>query len=163
MLACDAAAHRAMLIVGRFLTGRRARQRTACFGTKGLALRSSANIASTDRPVCLIASAAYCRVSYGTVLASIASHGALMHGLKPCHCLGSRAERRESSLHASCTSATPIFETNESNHAETKPARAMNECVKSRRSNRISRCKAVCIGTLRIAETLQSRGCARFS
>ena len=76
-LACvDAAAHRAMLIVGRFFTGRRARQRTACLGTSGLALRSSANIASTDRPACLIASAAYCRVCYSTVLASIASPGA---------------------------------------------------------------------------------------
>ena len=80
MLARDAAAHRAMLIVGRFLTGRRARQRTACFGTKGLALLNNANIASTDRPACLIASAAYCRVSYSTGLASIASHGALMYG-----------------------------------------------------------------------------------
>ena len=80
MLACDAAAHRAMLIVGRFFTGRRARQRTACFGTKGLALLNNANIASTDRPACLIASAAYCRVSYSTGLASIASHGALMYG-----------------------------------------------------------------------------------
>ena len=59
MLARDAAAHRAMLIVGRFLTGRRARQRTACLGISGLALLSSANIASTDRPVGLIASAAY--------------------------------------------------------------------------------------------------------
>ena len=48
-----------MLIVGRFLTGRRARQRTACLGTKGLALLNNANIASTDRPACLIASAAY--------------------------------------------------------------------------------------------------------
>ena len=76
VLACDAAAHRAMLIVGRFFTGRRARQRTACFGTSGLALRSSANIASTDRPACLIASAAYCRVCYSTALASLASHGA---------------------------------------------------------------------------------------
>ena len=72
-LRVDAAAHRAMLIVGRFLTGRRARQRTACFGTKGLALLNNANIASTDRPACLIASAAYCRVSYSTGLASIAS------------------------------------------------------------------------------------------
>ena len=80
MLARDAAAHRAMLIVGRFLTGRRARQRTACFGTKGLALLNNANIASTDRPACLIASAAYCRVSYSTGLASIASPGALMLG-----------------------------------------------------------------------------------
>ena len=82
-LACvDAAAHRAMLIVGRFLTGRRARQRTACFGTKGLALLNNANIASTDRPACLIASAAYCRVSYSTGLASIASHGALIARLQ---------------------------------------------------------------------------------
>ena len=80
LLACDAAAHRAMLIVGRFFTGRRARQRTACLGTSGLELLSTANIASTDRPVALIASAAYCRVCYSTVLASIASHGALMHG-----------------------------------------------------------------------------------
>ena len=80
MLACDAAAHRAMLIVGRFFTGRRARQRTACFGTKGLALLNNANIASTDRPACLIASAAYCRFCYSTALASLASHGALMHG-----------------------------------------------------------------------------------
>ena len=78
----DAAAHRAMLIVGRFLTGRRARQRTACFGTKGLALLNNANIASTDRPACLIASAAYCRVSYSTGLASIASHGALIARLQ---------------------------------------------------------------------------------
>ena len=78
LLARDTAAHRAMLIVGRFLTGRRARQRTACFGTKGLALLNNANIASTDRPACLIASAAYCRVSYSTGLASIASPGALM-------------------------------------------------------------------------------------
>ena len=82
MLARDAAAHRAMLIVGRFLTGRRARQRTACFGTKGLALLNNANIASTDRPACLIASAAYCRVSYSTGLASIASHGALIARLQ---------------------------------------------------------------------------------
>ena len=71
-----------MLIVGRFLTGRRARQRTACFGTKGLALLNNANIASTDRPACLIASAAYCRVSYSTGLASIASHGALIARLQ---------------------------------------------------------------------------------
>ena len=84
LLACDAAAHRAMLIVGRFFTGRRARQRTACFGTKGLALLNNANIASTDtdRPACLIASAAYCRVSYSTGLASIASHGALIARLQ---------------------------------------------------------------------------------
>ena len=82
MLARDAAAHRAMLIVGRFFTGRRARQRTACFGTKGLALLNNANIASTDRPACLIASAAYCRVSYSTGLASIASHGALIARLQ---------------------------------------------------------------------------------
>ena len=82
LLARDAAAHRAMLIVGRFLTGRRARQRTACFGTKGLALLNNANIASTDRPACLIASAAYCRVSYSTGLASIASHGALIARLQ---------------------------------------------------------------------------------
>ena len=82
VIACDAAAHRAMLIVGRFLTGRRARQRTACFGTKGLALLNNANIASTDRPACLIASAAYCRVSYSTGLASIASHGALIARLQ---------------------------------------------------------------------------------
>ena len=74
MLARDAAAHRAMLIVGRFLTGRRARQRTACLGISGLAHLSSDNIASTDR---LIASAAYCRVCYNTttaLVASIASH-----------------------------------------------------------------------------------------
>ena len=80
MLACDAAAHRAMLISGvRRALGRRARQRTACLGTKGLALRSSAIIASTDRPACLIASAAYCRVGYSTTtafVASIASHAA---------------------------------------------------------------------------------------
>ena len=82
LLARDTAAHRAMLIVGRFLTGRRARQRTACFGTKGLALLNNANIASTDRPACLIASAAYCRVSYSTGLASIASHGALIARLQ---------------------------------------------------------------------------------
>ena len=83
IIACvDAAAHRAMLIVGRFLTGRRARQRTACFGTKGLALLNNANIASTDRPACLIASAAYCRVSYSTGLASIASLGALIARLQ---------------------------------------------------------------------------------
>ena len=66
-----------MLIVGRFFTGRRARQRTACLGTKGLADLSKANIASTDRPACLIASAAYCRVCYSTttaLVASIASH-----------------------------------------------------------------------------------------
>ena len=81
-LRVDAAAHRAMLIVGRFFTGRRARQRTACFGTKGLALLNNANIASTDRPACLIASAAYCRVSYSTGLASIASHGALIARLQ---------------------------------------------------------------------------------
>ena len=76
MLARDAAAHRAMLIVGRFLTGRRARQRTACLGISGLAHLSSDNIASTDR---LIASAAYCRVCYSTttaLVASIVSHAA---------------------------------------------------------------------------------------
>ena len=73
VLARDAAAHRAMLIVGRFFTGRRARQRTACLGISGLAHLSSDNIASRDR---LIASAAYCRVCYSTVLASIASPGA---------------------------------------------------------------------------------------
>ena len=65
-----------MLIVGRFFTGRRARQRTACLGISGLAHLSSDNIASRDR---LIASAAYCRVCYSTttaLVASIASHAA---------------------------------------------------------------------------------------
>ena len=64
MLACDAAAHRAMLIVGRFFTGRRARQRTACFGTKGLALLSSASILNRFLAVILIASARQRRVNY---------------------------------------------------------------------------------------------------
>ena len=76
LLARDTAAHRAMLIVGRFLTGRRARQRTACLGISGLAHLSNDNIASTDR---LIASAAYCRVCYSTttaLVASIVSHAA---------------------------------------------------------------------------------------
>ena len=105
----DAAAHRAMLIVGRFLTGRRARQRTACLGISGLAHLSNDNIVSTDR---LIASAAYCRVCYSTttaLIASIASHAADADRLQ-CLCakLSLRAEGLESSLHASCTSATPI-------------------------------------------------------
>ena len=95
-LACvDAAAHRAMLIVGRFFTGRRARQRTACLGTSGLALRSSANIASTDRPACLIASAAYCRVCYSTttaLVALIASHAADAGRLQ---CLCAKPQSRE--------------------------------------------------------------------
>ena len=64
MLARDAAAHRAMLIVGRFLTGRRARQRTACLGTSGLALLSSASILNRGLAVILIASARQRRLNY---------------------------------------------------------------------------------------------------
>ena len=63
-LARDAAAHRAMLIVGRFFTGRRARQRTACLGTSGLALLSSASILNRFLAVILIASARQRRVNY---------------------------------------------------------------------------------------------------
>ena len=121
MLACDAAAHRAMLIVGRFFTGRRARQRTACLGISGLAHLSSDNIASRDR---LIASAAYCRVCYSTttaLVASIASHAADAGRLQ-CLCAQPlRAERLESSLKASCTFATPAVDTNETDRAPTKP------------------------------------------
>ena len=64
LLARDAAAHRAMLIVGRFFTGRRARQRTACLGTSGLALLSSASILNRFLAVILIASARQRRVNY---------------------------------------------------------------------------------------------------
>ena len=64
VLARDAAAHRAMLIVGRFLTGRRARQRTACLGTKGLALLSNASILNRFLAVILIASARQRRLNY---------------------------------------------------------------------------------------------------
>ena len=63
-LARDAAAHRAMLIVGRFLTGRRARQRTACLGTSGLALLSSASILNRFLAVIFIASARQRRLNY---------------------------------------------------------------------------------------------------
>ena len=112
LLARDAAAHRAMLIVGRFLTGRRARQRTACFGTKGLALLNNANIASTDRPACLIASAAYCRVSYSTGLASIASHGALIARLQSApakpQCRAVLRKKRPLSLGQTRAWTTPV-------------------------------------------------------
>ena len=64
VLARDAAAHRAMLIVGRFFTGRRARQRTACLGTSGLALLSNASILNRFLAVILIASARQRRVNY---------------------------------------------------------------------------------------------------
>ena len=63
-LRVDAASHRAMLIVGRFLTGRRARQRTACLGTSGLALLSNASILNRFLAVILIASARQRRVNY---------------------------------------------------------------------------------------------------
>ena len=81
-----------MLIVGRFFTGRRARQRTACLGISGLAHLSNDNIASTDR---LIASAAYCRVCYSTttaLVASIASHAADEPAAMPL-CSASPTER----------------------------------------------------------------------
>ena len=131
MLARDAAAHRAMLIVGRFFTGRRARQRTACLGISGLAHLSSDNIASRDR---LIASAAYCRVSYSTTTALVVDHvdAAADAHLLQCLCAKPLSEPSILNLRYTRTARLPRLPTTRMKAITPRqnPSRAMNECVR---------------------------------
>ena len=89
----------------------------------------NANIASTDRPACLIASAAYCRVCYSTVLASIASPGALMHGLKLATALALQPSVAKLYYRAAVRLARR-FNMNETDCAPTNPQKAMMKCVR---------------------------------